>query len=137
MKKGDIVLVTDGSYSLVVRDGKFEPYHGIQMLDRQFKVIETGMKLPAASSLSVQFNDTVIQALDNNETVFIQERFLKPASLFSCMSIEDKKDLLRFIRVFREMGCPPEKHHRLGEVSCFNCTTCWEAVLERQINKEG
>jgi hypothetical protein len=134
MKKGDIVLVVDGSYFLVIRGGKPEPYTELQMHNRQFKVIEVNMKLPAANPFpEPKFNDTIIQALDNNETVFIQERFLKPASLFSCMSMEDKRDLLRFIRVFREMGCPPKKHHRLGEVSCFNCTTCWEAALEREI----
>lgn len=112
-------------------------YTGILVLNRQFKVIEIKMKLPASSLRSgpVEFNDTVIQALDNNEIVFIQERFLKPASLFSCMSMDAKKDLLRFVRIFREMGCPPEERRRHGEVNCFHCAKCWEAVLGREIGQ--
>jgi len=85
MKKGDVVIINDGSYSRSVIEGKL--IHEIlgKQPQQQYVVIEVNCKFPVIDkpqsmyeSVS-RFNNTVIQAIDFGKIVFIEERFLQPA----------------------------------------------------------
>jgi hypothetical protein len=85
MKKGDVVVINDGSWSRVIKDNKL--IHGPggdkyrvdrdhNYIRKQYVIIETGCSFPNTGS-SNTFNNTVIQAIDSGKVVFIEERFLK------------------------------------------------------------
>ena len=83
MKKGDKIVINDGSWSRTVRDNKLsggpggDRYTGIKDSDRkQYMIIETGCSFPNTGSRNT-FNNTVIQAVDSGKVVFIEERFLE------------------------------------------------------------
>jgi len=79
-KKGDLVQVIDGSYSLSIDNGEFEHAWGINLRDREFEVINTDMKLPSTDEDKGQFNTMIIKAKDNGQIVFTQERMVKPVT---------------------------------------------------------
>lgn len=83
MKKGDVVVTDDGSFSRTIKDGKLihgpggDKYTGTENSDRkQYVIVETGCSFPGTGS-SNSFNNTVIQAIESNKVVFIEERFLE------------------------------------------------------------
>jgi len=76
--KGDMVQVVDGSYSLTIKDGDFCRSYGIDLMNRDFEVLHTDLKLPASSS-DDQFNTMIIKAKDNNQIVYTQERMVIPS----------------------------------------------------------
>ena len=86
MKKGDVVTVRDFSYSRIVEGNKLSnEFHAFHPACRkQFVVVETDCKFPtyeegqtAPFYGSSTYNNTVIQAINSDEVVFIEERFLK------------------------------------------------------------
>lgn len=83
MKKSDIVVIDDDSWSRTVKDNKL--VHGPdgdkhKQDRRQYIVIETGCRFPNTDSPD-SYNNTIIQALDSGKVVFIEERFLRLAKL--------------------------------------------------------
>lgn len=84
MKKGDVVTVSDGSYSRSVINGKLIHEAGAGSCSEKFTVIETGCKFPTTDEYQTMyqstFNNTVIQAIDSGKVIFIEERFLKLVS---------------------------------------------------------
>lgn len=79
MKKGDKVVIDDGSFSRTIRDNKLVHGPGGDRGDNrsQYIIIETGCSFPNTDS-SNSFNNTVIQAVDSGKVIFIEERFLRP-----------------------------------------------------------
>jgi len=84
MKKGDKVMINDGSWSRTIRNNELvdgpggDEYTGTPIKDRkQYTVIETGCSFPNTGSWN-SFNNTVIQAIDSGKVVFIEEHFLRP-----------------------------------------------------------
>jgi len=75
-KKGDLVQVIDGSWSLAIENGEFRSSCGIELGRRDFEVIGTDLKLPSTDD--DQLNTIIIKAKDNNQIVYTQERFIKP-----------------------------------------------------------
>ncbi len=67
---GDIVRVNDGSYSMMITPRGLDHSYGARMTGRDYRVIAVQPGLP--SEEADQPNDTMIQALDNGEVVFIQ-----------------------------------------------------------------
>ena len=89
MKKGDVVVINDGSWSRVIRDNKLsygatsDRYRADMDRDyvrKQYVIVETGCSFPNTGSSST-FNNTVIQAIDSGKVVFIEERFLRLVKL--------------------------------------------------------
>lgn len=84
MNKGDKVVITDGSYTQSVINGKlkheFLAYGSEQ--GKEYVIIETDCKFPRTNEFqSLNYgNDTVIQAIDSSKVVFIHHRFLNPVS---------------------------------------------------------
>jgi len=84
MKKGDIVTITDGSYTRSVVNGKLchELLNcGVEQ-DKHYVVIEIRCSFPLKSDCfcpqpNRYRNDTVIQAVDSGKVMFIHGRFLK------------------------------------------------------------
>lgn len=78
MKKGDVVIITDGSWTRSIVGGKLveEFLNDGDEKGKQYIVIETGCSFPKTGSLRT-FNNTVIQAIDSDKVVFIEERFLE------------------------------------------------------------
>jgi hypothetical protein len=83
MKKGDLVVIDDLSYSRMVKDGKLvsPPTNFLRRhINKKFIIVEIGCRFPKTSQWSdVDCNNTVIQAINTDEVVFIEERFLVPA----------------------------------------------------------
>lgn len=86
MKKGDVVIIKDSSYSKVVTNYGLESGYGdggvCNIRKKQGTIIEVGCKFPNLHYYQTQIhtcNDTVI-VLDSGEVVFIEERFLKLAT---------------------------------------------------------
>lgn len=85
MKKGDKVMIDDGSWSRSVIDGKsvHELLNFGSNRNEKYIVVETGYEFPNTGSQyggSVgcgTFNNTVIQAINSGKVVFIEERFLR------------------------------------------------------------
>ena len=78
MKKGDIVIVRDGSLSAEVMADRIEHSSGVELASGQWKVlaVSADLRLPAMGDFSEgAFNNTIIQ--QDNRIVFIQERFLR------------------------------------------------------------
>ncbi len=81
MKKGDVVTITDGSYTRSVVAGKLVheslAYAGEK--GKHYVVIEVGCSFPLGDSHQPDYyrNDTVIQALDSGKVVFVHGRLLK------------------------------------------------------------
>lgn len=75
-KKGDLVQVFDGSYTLTVEANQFRNARGTELTNREFEVMDTDLKLP--SSDEGKFNTTILKAKDNKQIVYIQERMFKP-----------------------------------------------------------
>lgn len=90
MKKGDVVVIDDGSWSRTIKDNKL--VHGpggdkqtLSKNRKQYVIIETGCSFPNTGNkgysyptlMPATFNNTVIQAIDSGKVVFIEERFLK------------------------------------------------------------
>ena len=86
-KKGDTVIPFDGSWVVGIVDGKFGNRWGTQIKDRQFKVIATGLIVPAIEfgklTMDKTFqgtpvvNDLCLQAFDNGEYIFIRSEQVK------------------------------------------------------------
>ena len=84
MKKGDVVTITDGSYTRSVVNGKLchESLNcGVEQ-GKHYVVIEIGCSFPLRSDCFCSQpdeyrNDTIIQAVDSGKVVFIHRRFLK------------------------------------------------------------
>lgn len=85
MKKGDVVTITDGSYTKSVVAGKLvgESLNYRDEKGKHYIVIETECSFPLELGFSRQpddyRNDTVIQAVKSGKVVFIHRRFLCPA----------------------------------------------------------
>lgn len=82
MKKGNIVIIRDSSFSRSVINGELvEEFLACDNKgDKQYVIVETGCMFPVTNVYQARgltsFNDTVIQAVDSGEVVFIEERFL-------------------------------------------------------------
>lgn len=94
MKKGDIVIIKDGSFSRSVVGGELihELLGNSARMGDQYMVVEIGCVFPNTGSMGLSwptktspgFNNTVIQilgkdgqSLSRGKVVFIEERFLK------------------------------------------------------------
>ena len=84
MKKGDVVVINDGSWTRSIVDGKLihESLNFRAEVGKKYIIIETGCSFPNTGSLyglnnRPSFNNTVIQAIDSGKVVFIEEHFLK------------------------------------------------------------
>jgi len=77
-KKGDLVQVFDGSYTLTLEDNEFRHARGLELTDREFEVLNTDLKLPSVDE--GEFNTTILKAKDNNQIVYIQEQMIKPCA---------------------------------------------------------
>jgi hypothetical protein len=89
MKKGDMVVINDGSWSRTVKNNKLVHGPGSDRYrasrDRKhYTVIETGCSFPNTGNQGYgeylgrpTFNNTVIQAIDSGKVVFIEEHFLE------------------------------------------------------------
>ena len=79
MKKGDVVTITDGSWTRKIKDNKLVIGPGRNAI-KQYVIIETGCSFPLYCGMSHQKDkyrsDTVIQAIDSGEVVFIYKNFL-------------------------------------------------------------
>lgn len=78
MKKGDVVIIIDGSWTRSVVDGKLKDEwlnYGDEK-GKKYVVVEIGCSFPNTGS-NRTFNNTVIQAVDSGKVVFIEERFLR------------------------------------------------------------
>ena len=79
-KKGDKVVINDGSYSKQIKDNELahgpggDKYCGGSRT--QYVVIEVGCNFPKTGNRSGDFNNTVIQGVLSGKVVFIEERFL-------------------------------------------------------------
>jgi len=83
MKKSDVVVINDGSFSRTVKNNKLtygpdgDKYTHTKNSDRrQYVIIETGCSFPNTDGHNT-FNNTVIQAVNSDKIVFIEERFLE------------------------------------------------------------
>lgn len=79
MKKGDVVTVNDFSYSKIIENGKLDNnFHAFHPAARkQFVIVELDCVFPRTNQWpDTNYNDTVIQAVDSSEVVFIERRFL-------------------------------------------------------------
>lgn len=85
MKKGDKVVINDGSFSKQVKNNELS--HGPggdryradrerNYIRKQYVVIETGCIFPNTGARNT-FNNTIIWAIDSGKIVFIEERFLQ------------------------------------------------------------
>ena len=72
---GDIVRVIDGSYSLGIVDGDFKHVWGMNLMGRDFKVLHTDLKLPSTDD--DQFNTIILRAIDDDQIVYTQDRFVR------------------------------------------------------------
>lgn len=86
MKKGDIVTIKDSSWTRSVVDGKLvhELLNHSFEYGKKYTVVETGCMFPNTGSRGhcfsrtpPTFNNTVIQAVNSGEVVFVEERFLE------------------------------------------------------------
>lgn len=86
MKKGNIVMIRDGSYTKSVVNGELVHEYLAYCDERnaQYKIVETGCSFPAEGNqarsilgIPSTFNNTVIQAVGSGKVVFIEERFLE------------------------------------------------------------
>jgi len=86
MKKGDRVVIRDGSWTQSVMDGRLvrESLNYGPAQGRHYAVVETGCRFPLDSRWAPQpeayRNNTVIQDVENGKVVFIHDRFLRPAT---------------------------------------------------------
>ena len=86
MKKGDVVEINDWSYAKVISNGELNDI-GYPEFTGNCIIIETNCKFPASkrqatatSLIPASYNNTVIQAIDTGDIIFIEERFLRPAT---------------------------------------------------------
>ena len=87
MKKGDLVIINDGSYAQTVRNGilkgEFRHYSlgSEKHCGKTYVVVEVGCSFPLdrCCQPTTHRNDTVIQEEGNGEVVFIHHRFLSLA----------------------------------------------------------
>lgn len=78
MKKGDVVIIQDSSYSRIIMDGKLENGQYENVRYRRCVIIEVGCNFPQTSPWSdVKNNNTIVQDCKTAEVIFILERFLK------------------------------------------------------------
>jgi len=85
MKKGDVVIVCDSSYSRVIKDNKLtcgpdDDRYTWENNRKKYVIIEIGCSFPNTGAPN-SFNNTVIRAIDSGEVVFIEKRFLCLATL--------------------------------------------------------
>jgi hypothetical protein len=80
-----IVRPVDGSYSMTEDlNGKLVDCHGLSIKGRLFRVVEEGGNFPTENftakmlNKKLEVNDTKMIALDNDQVVYIQGRFLVP-----------------------------------------------------------
>lgn len=82
IKVGDIVRVSDGSWSYRMGPNRLEEHRGIDMFGRSYRVLCRDCLLSTPPT-APRHNNTIIQALDNqNEIVFINDRYLRPSKNF-------------------------------------------------------
>jgi len=79
MKKGDIVVVNDSSYSFVIVNDCLEHHAGEVQKERQI-VIAVDCDLPADYNLhsESQRNDVIVKGQTSGKITFIQQRFCRP-----------------------------------------------------------
>ena len=81
LKKGDVVMTNDYSWAKEVVNGELKGVKIKSCGNRKYTIIEIGCNFPLCSgSISDQSdkyrNDTVIQAIDGGEIIFIHGAFL-------------------------------------------------------------
>ncbi len=95
MKKGDIVVINDSSWTKTIKDNKLVNGPGSDA-HKQYIVIETGCSFPLYDGVSHQKDkhrsDTVIQAVDSGEIVFIFENFLEPVPPTHKVMVDVRQD---------------------------------------------
>lgn len=72
MKIGDIVTITDGSFSIGTSDGQLKHIHGCEMHGRRYRVLSVGGSFPTHGSYPPN-NTMVVDVKDPTQIVFIQE----------------------------------------------------------------
>lgn len=80
MKKGDLVVVKDYSYSRSIERGRLsDDFHAAHPKCREnFVIVETNCVFPRTSRhIGTNHNNTVIQSVDSGLVVLIEERFLR------------------------------------------------------------
>ncbi len=83
MKKGDVVVIDDGSYSRSIINGKSVHESRLGDKNEQFVVVEVDCKFPVVDDFQPRyeseprFNNTVIQAVSSGKVISIEERFLE------------------------------------------------------------
>ena len=109
IKRGDVVVITDGSYTESVIDGALRHEslnHGANK-NRPYKVVETDCSFPIHDIWQPNNyqNDTVIQDVQSGKVVFIHHRLL---ALTECEIIIDGKAVKVSseicLRLRRELG---------------------------------
>ena len=80
MKKGDIVKINDGSYSIAVENGDLHHVFGVELQKEKYKVLDMGLRLPTATygMSGISHNDTLVVGCDSGRLVFIQARLCQP-----------------------------------------------------------
>lgn len=77
MKKGDVVMIGDTSYSRVVGNRNLEE-HNKHLKYRKCVILELDCVFPKTSPWGGgNYNDTIVQFCETGQIMFIEERFLK------------------------------------------------------------
>lgn len=100
MKKGDIVVINDGSWSKTIKDNKlvsgpggdkYKAKREHNYVRKQYVIVETGCSFPNTGSPNT-FNNTVIQAIDSGKMIFTEERFLGLVPLKHKVMVDVRQD---------------------------------------------
>lgn len=90
IKKGDVVKIKDFSYSRTVENGKLVRPNSSTY--GKFVVVEINCNFPHTKNdpwrAPADFNNTVIQATNSGEVIFIQDKYLQPAK--HKITVDDK-----------------------------------------------
>ena len=79
MKKGDVVTVNDYSWAKEVVNGKLKNVRIKDCTTRKYTIVENNCDFPLHDDQSrIYRSDTVIQAIDGGEVIFIHGTFLRP-----------------------------------------------------------
>ncbi len=113
MKKGDVVIIDDGSYTKSVVNGKLVHEHLAFDAEagRRYVVVEINCTFPAEGNQALEysfslasFNNTVIQAIDSGKVVFIEERFLRLVESTHKVMIDIEQDGCAVSGMVREIS---------------------------------
>ena len=79
MKKGDIVTIDDYSWAREIVNGKLKNIRIKNCTTRKYTIVENNCDFPLHDDQSrIYRSDTVIQAIDGGEVIFIHGTFLRP-----------------------------------------------------------